>query len=146
MGLALRRHPAECPGVNLPGVFFCHFDDLHGFRFWSTGYGCTGEERLKYLCKRGLAGRRSCRGQLPDSRVFFQRTDGFGFNRSGRSNSTEVVAHHIKNHDVLGPVFGGLLQLNRLLPILCLCPPSRSGALHRSHRQMISLTLKEELG
>ena len=130
MRLALGGDEAYGPGINLPGRCFEANNLLHGGALRRAGNRCRREQLLKNLGDAGLSTRLYARGHLPNGGVLLKGKQLADRYRPRLRNASQVVTHHVGNHQVFSLVFARRSKPVALGVICLRVRFTRHGALH----------------
>ncbi len=113
-GGSVRRHEADCAGVDATRLLLQLANDLHGANFGSTGDGAAGKHAFEdvVISEAGLQCTRYCGGHLQEGFVSFDGEDVFDLYAAHGADAAEIVAEQVDDHDVFTAIFGIVLQLD----------------------------------
>ena len=137
-----RRTRCRCPrGVRSISLMICIVRTLGAPVIDADGKSAS---RISSSGARGLGA--DGRGHLPERRVALGLPEPRHPDRPDPGDPAQVVAHHVHDHHVLGPLLLGGAQAGRLQPVLDQRQPARRGPLHRAAGQQVVLEAEAEFG
>ena len=135
---------ADRPGVDLPGGGLQPGDDPHRRGLRGPGHRAAGEEGRQDPGQGDPGPGGHGRGHLEEGRVGLDGEERTGPDAAGLGDPAQVVAEHIDDHQVLGPVLLRAGQPRFQPGVLLRGSPPPPGSLHRPGDDPVPLEAEEE--